>query len=62
MKIVEMTYEVTETCQNGKERTMRKKVYANKMYQFEEGKQLLEQHHYYHIIFIKAVWKDVYFL
>lgn len=59
MLVVEMTYQVTETCQNGKERTFKKKLYASEMFHFEEGRQLLAQKHYYHIIFLGAKWKKV---
>lgn len=62
MKVVEMTYEVMETCQNGTERRLTKKVYANKMYRFEEGKKLLEEKHYYKVVLLKADWKDILFV
>lgn len=62
MKVVEMIYEVTETCQNGKERVFKKKVYANKMFRFEEGKRKLEQMGYYKVIMLKADWKDIIFV
>lgn len=62
MKVVEMVYEVCETSQNGKERILRKKVYSDKMYRFEEGKKALEERGYYKVIMLSADWKDVLFV
>lgn len=59
MKIVEMVYEVTETCQNGKERTFKKKVYADHMFEWEKGAEALRKRGYYKILFLSADWKDV---
>lgn len=62
MKVVEMIYEVCETCQNGKERILKKKVYAKSMYRFEEGKKMLESRGYYKVIMLNAKWKDIMFV
>ena len=59
MKVVEMVYEVTETCQNGKERTFKKKVYTDRMFKSDEGKEALRKRGYYKILFLSADWKDV---
>ena len=50
MKVVEMVYEVTETCQNGKERTFKKKVYTDRMFKSDEGKEALSKRGYYKIL------------
>lgn len=62
MKIVEMTYEVCETCQNGKERVLKKKVYSRQMFRFEDGKRALENKGYYNVVMLKADWKDIVFI
>ena len=62
MKVVEMIYEVTETCQNGNERTHTKKVYAKGMFRFEEGKKMLERMNYYNVVLLEAKWKDIPFI
>lgn len=59
MKIVEMVYEVTQTCQNGRERTLKKKVYADHMYEFKKGEEELKKRGYCKILFLSAEWKDV---
>lgn len=59
MKVVEMVFEVHETCQNGKERVIKKKVYADRMFCWEEAKELLEDRGYYEVLLLKADWKDV---
>lgn len=43
MKVVEMAFDVHETCQNGKERIIRKVVYTDRMFRQEEGKNFLNQ-------------------
>lgn len=58
MKLVEMAFDVHETCQNGKERIIRKVVYTDRMFRQEEGKKLLESKGYYEVLFISARWKD----
>ena len=60
MKVVEMVYEVHETCQNGKERIVKKVVYTDRMFRQEEGKKLLEDRGYYKVLFITARWKNFY--
>lgn len=62
MKIVEMTFECMETCNNGNERLVHKKVYAKTMFHFEEAKKMLEDRHYYKVVMLKAEWKDVMFV
>ena len=59
MKVVEMIYQVTETCQNGNERTLKKKVYTDRMFKFEEGKKELESRGYYRVILLAAEWKNI---
>ena len=59
MKVVEMVYQVTETCQNGNERTLKKKVYTDRMFKFEEGKKELESRGYYRVILLGAEWKNI---
>ncbi len=59
MKVVEMVYQVTETCQNGNERVFKKKVYTDRMFQWEEGKKELEDRGYYRVLFISAEWKNI---
>ena len=59
MKVVEMIYQVTETCQNGKERTFKKKVYTDKMFKTDEGYDELKRRGYYRVLFLKAEWKDI---
>lgn len=59
MKVVEMIFQVMETCQNGKERMLKKKVYSDKMFMHDDAKKMLEQRGYYRIVLLKEEWKDV---
>ncbi len=66
-RFTELTFKVTETCNNGKERTFRKKVLAPPFYK-EEGRTFnnslgrcvplaidsLKAQHYYNIEFIES--------
>lgn len=60
-KLFEIVFQVTETLQNGKERTIRKSVYSErfvggKFYTEEQriadATELLKAHHYYNIEYI----------
>lgn len=62
MVIVEMTYQVTKTCENGKEQTSKKRVYARNMFRFEEGRKLLEKKNYHNVMLLDAEWTDVLFV
>lgn len=62
MEIVEMTFECMETCRNGKERVVKKKVYASSMCRWDEAKKMLEDRHYYRVLMLSAEWKDVLFV
>lgn len=65
--IVELTFKVTETCDNGNERTFKKEVFAPPIYSDGDHKRnnslarcvplaikALEDQHYYHIEFLSS--------
>lgn len=72
MKFYVDIFEVTETCQNGNERTFRKSVYSE-IFTYENGrtinnginirvpkaKAVLEQNHYYNIKYIESKTTDL---
>lgn len=66
--LAELTFRVTETCDNGNERTFNKKVYASPIYTDKDGHKrnnsitrtvplaiaALKEEHYYNIEFISV--------
>lgn len=64
-KYCEYIFEVTETCNNGNERTIKKSVYSNLPYTDQtifSIKNMLEDHHYYRVRFIKVKQAELFFM
>lgn len=76
MKYYEMVFEVTETCQNGNERTFKKSVFSPifrimpdgsrkhliQLNRVEKAIKELEKHFYYNIKYIKTKATDLLFI
>ena len=61
--LFEMTFRVTETCQNGKERTFKKHVYSERFVngrffteaaRVDAATEVLKAQHYYHIEYVET--------
>lgn len=62
MKVYEVIFEVTETCNNGKERRIKKSVFfkpfdevgihTSQIMQIDKGQALLKEEHYYNIVYL----------
>lgn len=65
-KYCEYIFEVTETCNNGNERTIKKSVYSNLPYTdqtiFSIKNMLEADYHYYQVRFIKVKQAELFFM
>lgn len=59
MKVVEMLFEVTETLQNGNERTRKVKVYSKMLFRHKEAEEALKARGYYSVVCVSSKWKEI---